>query len=181
MSVLPDSTISRVTTADGRSPGSRVRPCVAFRNRNTQWLGRKIRTLTVAGAATQLGTTIPPTVFPFNPLSGNRRSHLGLTIKTESMCECGRLLPSHNFWRFAGRRDFSGYPSCSRRRRHGHGSTHRRADDLSDRAQLEAIQRHLRGRPRAMRARGGARSRRRVALGGSIRCRGRFSEQDFGE
>src|SRR5436190_24143020 len=81
----PRPTSSRVTTADGRSPGSRV---VTLRRlpgtEISQWHMTKDSPLTVAGAATALRTN-PRTAFPFDPQTGNRRIHLGLRV-TVSQC-----------------------------------------------------------------------------------------------
>src|SRR2546423_7291846 len=81
----PRPTSSRVTTADGRSPGSRVVTLRRLpRTEISQWHKTKDSPLTVAGAATALGK-IPRTAFPFDPQTGNRRDHLGLRV-TGSQC-----------------------------------------------------------------------------------------------
>src|SRR5256885_9057935 len=52
----PRPTSSRVTTADGRSPGSRVvTPSSPSQDRDSQWPMTKDSPLTVAGAAAELG------------------------------------------------------------------------------------------------------------------------------
>src|SRR5437660_8470946 len=77
----PRPTSSRVTTADGRSPGSRVVTLRRLpRTENSQWHWTKDSPLTVAGAAAALGIT-PRTAFPFDPQTGNRRIHVGLRRK----------------------------------------------------------------------------------------------------
>src|SRR5438132_653267 len=69
----PRPTPSRVTTADGRSPGSRVDTLSPpSRDRDSQWHMTKDSPLTVAGAAAALGK-FPRTAFPFDPQTGNRR------------------------------------------------------------------------------------------------------------
>ncbi len=74
----PRPTSSRVTTADGRSPGSRVVTLRRLpRTEISQWHMTKDSPLTVAGAATALGIS-PRTAFPFDPQTGNRHVHLGL-------------------------------------------------------------------------------------------------------
>src|SRR5436190_12578557 len=66
----PRPTSSRVTTADGRSPGSRVVTLHRLpRTENSQWHMTKDSPLTVAGAATALGIS-PRTAFPFDPQMG---------------------------------------------------------------------------------------------------------------
>src|SRR5207253_8130468 len=63
----PRPTSSRVTTADGRSPGSRVVTLRRLpRTEISQWHRTKDSPLTVAGAATALGIS-PRTAFPFDP------------------------------------------------------------------------------------------------------------------
>ena len=77
----PRPTSSRVTTADGRSPGSRVVTLRRLpRTENSQWHRTKDSPLTVAGAAAALGIS-PRTAFPFDPQTGNRRGHVGLRRK----------------------------------------------------------------------------------------------------
>ena len=77
----PRPTSSRVTTADGRSPGSRVVTLHRLpRTEISQWHMTKDSPLTVAGAATALGIS-PRTAFPFDPQTGNRHVHLGLRRK----------------------------------------------------------------------------------------------------
>src|SRR6266576_6755437 len=69
----PRPTSSRVTTADGRSPGSRVVTGRRLpRTEISQWHMTKDSPLTVAGAAAALGK-FPRTAFPFDPQTGNRR------------------------------------------------------------------------------------------------------------
>ena len=77
----PRPTSSRVTTADGRSPGSRVVTLRRLpRTENSQWHRTKDSPLTVAGAAAALEIS-PRTAFPFDPQTGNRRGHVGLGRK----------------------------------------------------------------------------------------------------
>src|SRR5438477_792703 len=73
----PRPTSSRVTTAGGRSPGSRVVTLRRLpRTENSQWHRTKDSPLTVAGAAAALGIS-PRTSFPFDPQTGNCRIRVG--------------------------------------------------------------------------------------------------------
>src|ERR1700752_4072668 len=73
----PRPTSSRVTTADGRSPGSRVVTLRRLpRTEISQWHMTKDSPHTVAGAAAASGK-FPLTAFPFDPQPGNRHFHLG--------------------------------------------------------------------------------------------------------
>ena len=49
---IPRRTLSRMTTVDGRSPGSRLTIFVAFPGPESQWLNDENTPLTVAGTAT---------------------------------------------------------------------------------------------------------------------------------
>src|SRR3954447_13749393 len=70
----PRPTSSRVTTADGRSPGSRVVTLSPpSQDRDSQWHVTKDSPLTVAGAAAALGK-FPRTAFPFDPQTRNRHA-----------------------------------------------------------------------------------------------------------
>src|SRR5438128_6078918 len=81
----PRPTSSRVTTADGRSPGSRVVTLRRLpRTENSQWHRTKDSPLTVAGAAAALGIS-PRTAFPFDPQTGNRRIHVGSRRKASQL------------------------------------------------------------------------------------------------
>src|SRR5690349_19455884 len=88
----PRPTSSRVTTADGRSPGLRVVTLRRLpRTEISQWHMTKDSPHTVAGAAAALGIS-PRTAFPFDPQAGNRRGHLGLRRKASQLAEvCGTL------------------------------------------------------------------------------------------
>src|SRR5260221_12372065 len=69
----PRPTSSRVTTADGRSPGSRVVTVRRLpRTEISQWHMTKDSPLTIAGAAAALGK-FTRTAFPFGPQTRNPR------------------------------------------------------------------------------------------------------------
>jgi hypothetical protein len=89
----PRPTCSRVTTADGRSPGSRV---ATFHRLPGTRVPSDVLTedspLTVAGAAAALGGPSPLTAFPFDP----RREPSAATLRREARAcqQCGAP-PAH--------------------------------------------------------------------------------------
>ena len=81
----PRPTSSRVTTADGRSPGSRVVTLHRLpRTEISQWHMTKDSPLTVAGAATALGIS-PRTAFPFDPPNGEPSRSSRIAAEGESI------------------------------------------------------------------------------------------------
>jgi hypothetical protein len=87
----PRPTSSRVTTADGRSPGSRVVTVRRLpRTEISQWHMTKDSPLTVAGAAAALGK-FPRTAFPFDPQTGEPSPVSRILPGEESMPSFGHV------------------------------------------------------------------------------------------